>query len=135
MKVHYTLALCMLAGAALLVAAAVQGVHAQTKTPVSPIYLVVETDLMDIKKLTEYDVVAAPKIRASIRAFGGQLVVAPQQAEPVEGEAPKSRMQIIAWDSLEKMQAWRNSPEFKDARKIADKYAKYRSFTLVGLPQ
>jgi uncharacterized protein (DUF1330 family) len=134
MKVHYTLALSMLAGAA-LVGAAVQGVHAQAKTPVASIYLVLETDLMDIKKLTEYDVVAAPKISASIRAYGGQRIVAPQQAEPVEGEAPKSRMQIVAWESLDKMQAWRNSPEYKDARKIADKYAKYRSFTLVGLPQ
>ncbi len=134
MKVHYTLALSMLAGAA-LAAAAIQGVHAQAKTPVSPLYLVVETDLTDIKKLTEYDVVAGSKILASIRAFGGQMVALGQQAEPVEGEAPKSRMTIIAWDSLEKMQAWRNSPEFKDARKIADEYAKYRSFTLVGLPQ
>jgi uncharacterized protein (DUF1330 family) len=73
---------------------------------------------------------------ASVRTFGGRLVVSRlQQAEPVEGEVPKSRIGIIAWDSLEKMQAWRNSPEYKDARKIGDMYAKYRPYTLVGLPQ
>jgi uncharacterized protein (DUF1330 family) len=131
MKIPYTLALSILAGAA-VAAAAVHGLHAQVKTL---IYLVEETDLTDIKNLNEYDVVAGPKILASVRAFGGQMVAPPQQAAPVEGEAPKSRIKIFAWDNLEKMQAWRNSPEYKDARKIADKYAKYRSFTLVGLPQ
>jgi uncharacterized protein (DUF1330 family) len=132
MKIHYAVALSMLAGAA-LAAAAVQALHAQAKTP---IYLVTETDLTDIKKMTEYDVAYGPKMTASVRTFGGRLIVSRlQQAEPVEGEVPKSRIGIIAWDSLEKMQAWRNSPEYKDARKIGDMYAKYRSYTLVDVPQ
>jgi len=42
---------------------------------------------------------------------------------------------LSQWDSMEKIQAWRNSAEYKEARKIADKYAKFRAFTVEGLPQ
>jgi hypothetical protein len=33
------------------------------------------------------------------------------------------------------MQAWRDSAAFKDARKIADKYAKFYAFTVEGVVQ
>jgi uncharacterized protein (DUF1330 family) len=39
------------------------------------------------------------------------------------------------WDSLEQIQAWYNSPEYKEARKIGEKYAKFRSFAVDGVPQ
>jgi heme-degrading monooxygenase HmoA len=38
-------------------------------------------------------------------------------------------------DSLDAVQVWRNSDEFKDARKIGDKYAKFRAFAIEGLAQ
>jgi len=53
----------------------------------------------------------------------------------VEGEAPKSRVVLQAWDSVESIQAWRNSPQYKEARKIGDKYAKFRAFAVEGVPQ
>ena len=53
----------------------------------------------------------------------------------VEGDAPKSRVVLQAWDSIESIQAWRNSPQFKEARKIGDKYAKFRAFAVEGVPQ
>ncbi len=36
---------------------------------------------------------------------------------------------------MEKIEAWYNSTEYKEARKIGDKYAKFRSFAVEGLPQ
>jgi heme-degrading monooxygenase HmoA len=42
---------------------------------------------------------------------------------------------VIAFDSLEKIQAWRNSEAFKETRKIGDKYAKYCSYAIEGMPQ
>ena len=52
-----------------------------------------------------------------------------------DGEAPKSRVVIVKWDSLDKIQAWHSSPEFQENRKIGDKYAKFRSFAVDGVPQ
>jgi heme-degrading monooxygenase HmoA len=50
----------------------------------------------------------------------------------VEGDPPK-RVVIQVWDSLEKMQAWRNGADYTAARKIGDKYAAFRSYAVDGL--
>jgi heme-degrading monooxygenase HmoA len=42
---------------------------------------------------------------------------------------------IQQWESMEKIQAWRNSADYKKAREIGNKYAKFRAFTVEGLPQ
>jgi len=53
----------------------------------------------------------------------------------LEGTAPKPRVAIQQWDSLENAQAWRNSADYKEARKIGDKYATFRAYVVEGLPQ
>jgi alpha-glucosidase (family GH31 glycosyl hydrolase) len=42
---------------------------------------------------------------------------------------------VLVWDNMEQLQAWRNSADFKEARKIGDKYAKFRSFAIEDPPQ
>ncbi len=51
-----------------------------------------------------------------------------------DGEAPK-RAVVQVWDSMEKIQAWRNNPEYKELRKTGEKYATFRSFAIEALPQ
>ena len=123
-----TIGLAMLAGAA-LGAAGMQGLHAQAKPPV---YLVTEIDVTNLDAYTkEY----APKAQALIKASGGRLVAAGQNVTTLEGEPAKARVAVTVWDSMEKIRAWRNSAEFKDNRKTGEKLAKFRSFTVEGLPQ
>jgi heme-degrading monooxygenase HmoA len=50
------------------------------------------------------------------------------------GDPPK-RVAVHVWDSIEKIQAWRNSPEFKELEKIGAKYAKFREYAVQGVPQ
>jgi uncharacterized protein (DUF1330 family) len=115
-------------------AAMVQGLHAQA-TP--PVYYVTEIDLSDPEAYAnEY----LPKAQELIKAGGGQYVASggPGSSGKVtgfEGEAPKSRVVILKWDSLDKIQAWRSSPEFQENRKIGDKYAKFRSFAVDGMQE
>jgi hypothetical protein len=45
------------------------------------------------------------------------------------------RVTINAWDSIEQMRAWRNGADYKAARQIGDKYAKFRAFVVEGVPQ
>jgi uncharacterized protein (DUF1330 family) len=128
MKTRYTVTLAMLAGFG-LGAVAVQGLHAQAKPP---IYYIAEIDVSNIDAYTkEY----SPIAQATIKAAGGRLLAAGQNVTSVEGAPPTKRVAIQSWDSLEKMQAWRNSAEYKKAREIGDKYAKFRAFTVEGLPQ
>jgi uncharacterized protein (DUF1330 family) len=128
MKTRYTVTLAMLAGAA-LGGLAVQGLHAQAKPPV---YQVAEIDVTNLDAYTkEY----APKAQATIKQYGGHLLAVGQDITAFEGAPPAKRVAIQQWDSLDKIKAWRNSPEYKQAREIGDKYAKFRSWAIVGLAQ
>jgi uncharacterized protein (DUF1330 family) len=115
-------------------AIAVQGLHAQA-TP--PIYYVGEIDVTDPEGYTnEY----LPKARAIIEASGGRYLATggPGSQATVtgfDGDAPKARVVILMWDSLDQIKAWRESPEFQANRKIGEKYAKFRSYAVEGLAQ
>jgi len=128
MKTRSIAALALLAGAA-IGAVAVQGLHAQTKAPV---YVVTETDISDLDAFQkEY----LPVVQPTIKAAGGRRVAAGQNIVVLEGPSPGTRVAINEFDSLEAVQAWRASADFKAARKIGDKYAKFRAFAVEGIPQ
>jgi uncharacterized protein (DUF1330 family) len=126
MKTHYAVALAMLAGFG-LGTVAVQGLHAQAKPPV---YSVTEIDIADQAAYATY----VPKTQAAIKAAGGKILAA-GGITTIEGEPPKPRVVIQQWDSLEKLQAYRNSAAFKDLLPIREKVAKFRSFVVEGVPQ
>jgi uncharacterized protein (DUF1330 family) len=124
MRSHLTVALSMLAGAA-IGAVAVQGLHAQAKPPV---YQITE---IDPGNLDAYVKDYVPRAQAVIKAAGGRLVAA-GHATAVEGEAPKPRVVVTTWDSADKFQAYRNSAAFKELVPVREKLAKFRSFTVEG---
>jgi uncharacterized protein (DUF1330 family) len=134
MNTRYKMGLAMVAGLS-LGAAAVQGLHAQAKPPV---YFVAEVDVMDPEA---YGKEYAPKAQALIKSHGGKFLAIggtaganAKQITGFDGQAPK-RAVVQVWDSMEKLQAWRNDPEYKKLREIGDKYAKFRSFAIEGTPQ
>jgi uncharacterized protein (DUF1330 family) len=120
-----TVALAMVVSFA-LGALAVQGLHAQTKPPT---YYISEIDVTNPEGyLKEY----APRQGALIRESGGRYLVAGGKTTLFDGDAPKSRVVITAWDNIDKIQAWRSSAAYKELRQIGDKYAKFRSFAVEG---
>jgi uncharacterized protein (DUF1330 family) len=132
---HITLGLAMIASAA-VGAAAVQSLHAQAKPPV---YLI---GAIDVSNSEAYGKEFAPKAQTSIKAAGGRFIaiggaggaLASGQVTALDGEAPK-RAVIISWDSLEKAKAWYNSAEYQEVLNIGQKYAKFNTFVIEGLPQ
>ena len=128
MKPNYKIAVAMLAGVA-LGALAIQGLHAQAKPPV---YYVAE---IDVSNLDAYTKEYAPKAQASIKAHGGRLIAVGQNAMGFDGAPPAKRVAIQQWESLEKIKEWHNSADYKQAREIGEKYAKFRSWAIEGLPQ
>jgi uncharacterized protein (DUF1330 family) len=132
---NYRIGMVLLAGVA-MGGLAVEGLHAQSKAPV---YYVSEIDVHDVDAYAkEY----APKAQAIIKAAGGRFVAVGGVASNstgnltvFDGVAPK-RMTISVWDSVEKIKAWRASPEFADIRKVGQKYATFsRSVAIEGVPQ
>ena len=128
MKTRFAAALALLAGAA-IGAVAVQSLHAAANPPA---FVVTEIDIAD---LDAYQKDYVPLAQASVKASGGRLVAAGQKIVALEGAPPGTRVAINQFDSLEAVQAWRNSAQYKEARKIGDKYGKFRAFAIEGLPQ
>jgi uncharacterized protein (DUF1330 family) len=128
MKTRSAAALALMAGFA-IGAVAVQGLHAAGSAPA---YVVTEVGISD---LDAYQKEYVPLAQASIKASGGRLVAAGQNIVVYEGPSPGTRVAINRFDNLDAVQAWRNSDQFKEARKVGDKYAKFRAFAIEGLPQ
>jgi uncharacterized protein (DUF1330 family) len=125
MKPHCTIALAMLAGFGLGVVA-VQSLHAQAKPP---IYMIADNDVTNPEGYAkEYLPLAQP----TIKAHGGRYVAA-GKGTAIDGEPPKGRVVVLVWDSMEQLLGWRNSPEYVAARKIGEKYAKFRTFAVEGV--
>ena len=129
MNRYLSLAIAMLAGGA-LGAAAVEGLHAQAKPPV---FQVTEIDV-SAANVDAYIKEYAPKAQALIKASGGRPLAGTQNVTTLEGAAPARRVAITQWDSLEKLQAYRATAEFKNLRATTgDKLAKFRSFAVEGM--
>jgi uncharacterized protein (DUF1330 family) len=128
MKTKYAVALAVIVGIG-FGAIAVEGLHAQAKPPV---YQITEIDVTNQEAyMKEY----VPRAQAVIKAAGGRFLAVGGKVTVFEGAPPKARVVVQAWDSVEKIQAYRSSKEFKEVRKVGDKYAKFRSYAIEGLPQ
>ena len=128
MKTQYTAALAIIAGFG-LGAVAVESLHAQAKPPV---YYIVE---IDVTNPAAYAKEYVPRASAGTKAAGGRVLVQGGKVTLIEGQPPKGRVVVQVWDSIEKVQAWRNSKEFKEVREIGKKYATFRTYAVEGVSQ
>jgi uncharacterized protein (DUF1330 family) len=126
MKTYYLIGLSLVAGAA-LGAAAVQSLHAQAR-PLA--YVVGEINVTDPEgfkndfgPIARKALAEAPGYRALV--LGGKVV-------PIQGDAPKARVIINVFDNLDAAVQAYNSPDFKAAKKIGDKYATFRTYAVEG---
>jgi len=128
MKTQYTVALAVVAGFG-LGAVAVESLHAQAKPPV---YYIAEVDVTNPQGYAKEYV---PLVVSLTKAASGRILAQGGKITVFDGQPPKPRVVVQVWDSIEKVQAWRNSKEYKDARKIGDKYATFRTYAVEGLAQ
>ena len=123
MKTRYTVALSMIAGAA-LGATAIQGLHAQAKK----VYFITEAQILDQAGIGAYNT----HVQEVLKKAGGDLVVS-DKVTAVLGDAPAQRVAISEWGSAEKVQAWLNSAERKGLATQRDKVLKFtRQYIVEG---
>ena len=122
MKTRYTVALSVLAGA-VLGAGAIQILHAQAKPPA---YVVAEVDISNQEAFIKEFAPVAQKALAT--GAGYQAIARGNKTVSIEGAAPKSRIVINHFASLDDALKAYNSAAYKDARKIGDKYATFRIY-------
>ncbi len=125
MKAKYNIALAMI-GSFALGAAAVQGLHAQSKPPA---YVIAEINVTDKDGYVKEFLPVAAK---AIQDAGGKYVVRGGKAVSLQGAPPAARVVVTQYESLDKAQAWWDSPARKDADAIGEKYATFRIFAVEG---
>jgi uncharacterized protein (DUF1330 family) len=106
MNQRIALGLTLLTGIA-IGATAIQGLHAQAKPPT---YAVIAVRKMNDAEAFKTVIAKGP---AAAEAFGGKFVARTDQVTSLDG-APPVRFVMIAFDSVEKAQAWHNSAAEKE---------------------
>jgi uncharacterized protein (DUF1330 family) len=128
MKTHATVGLAMLTGFA-IGAAAVHGLHAQARPPA---YVVSE---IDVANPDAYGKEYVPLAQKALRESGQKVLASGGKTAAISGEPPRSRIVLSVFDNMDKAKAAYTSPDYLEARKVGDKYAKLRIFVVEGVPQ
>lgn len=127
MKTNHKLALAVLAGMLIGLAGAMV-IHAQ-QTKTAPGYVIAEVDVHDASTFAKY----GAKVPDTLKPYGGHYLVRGGKIEGVEGQAPKDRFVVIAFDSAEKAKAWENSAEYEAIKPIRHSSATSRVFIVEGV--
>jgi uncharacterized protein (DUF1330 family) len=127
MRMRYLTALSLAAGVT-LGAVAMQALHAQAP-PLA--YVVGEINVTDPEGFAkEFGPIAR---KALAKAPGYRALVLGGKVVSIQGDAPiKARVIINVFDSLDAAVQAYNSPDFKSAKRIGDKYATFRTYAVEG---
>jgi uncharacterized protein (DUF1330 family) len=128
MKTRCTVALSIFAGVA-VGAAAVQALHAQAKPSA---YVIAEIDVTNVEP---YDKEYVPPAAKAVTDGGGKYIVRGGRTVALYGEPPKPRIAVMVFESMDKAQAAFDSPAYKAAKTLGDKYATFRVYAVEALPQ
>jgi len=126
MKANRKLAMALIVGVA-AGGAIMQGLHAQAKPPV---YVVV--DLFDITDPDGFKAIPPLSGPETLTPFGGRYVIRTEKITALDGTPPK-RFVVIAFDSVEKAQAWKASESTKKVDVIRHKTTKSSQFLVDGM--
>jgi uncharacterized protein (DUF1330 family) len=126
MKSNRKLALAVLIGMAIGIAGAT-AIHAR-QMKMAPGYVIAEVDVTDPATFQKY----AEKTPGTMAPFNGHYIIRGGKTNSIEGEPPK-RFVVIEFESMEKAQAWEDSPAYDAIKPIRHSSAKSRVFIAEGV--
>ena len=126
MKTYYAVGSGMLVGA-VMGAAAVQSLHAQSKPPA---YVISE---IDVTNPDAYEKEFVPLANKALAESGQKRLASGGKTISLAGAPPASRVVVSVFETLEKAQAAYTSPAYIEARKIGDKHGRLRIFAVEGI--
>ena len=124
----------LLAGLAAIVTSGIglTAIHAQAPSkPTAPAYYIAEFELTDPEGIRPY----SAGVAATFEPFGGRFIVRGGEIAGLEGERPKGRLVVIAFDSMEKAHAWYNSAEYQRLKPIRQRSGNSRTYIVEGTPK
>ena len=124
------LAAVAIAGLALLATRSDRVMASEAKSASAPAYYVAEFAVTDPEGMKPY----SAGVEATFKPYGGHFIVRGGKTLSLEGVAPKRRRVVIEFASVEKAQAWYNSAEYTELRKIRQRSAKTDVYLIEGVP-
>ena len=94
-----------------------------------PAYYVAEFEVTDPEGMKPY----SAQVESTFKPYGGHFIVGGGKTISLEGVAPKRRRVVIEFASVEKAQAWYNSVEYTELRKIRQRSAKTDVYLIEGV--
>jgi uncharacterized protein (DUF1330 family) len=104
---------------------------AQDGSAAGPAYYVADFELSDSEAIKPY----SANVESTFKPFGGRFIVRGGDPVPLEGQSPKGRLVVIQFDTMEKAQAWYNSPAYAQLRPIRQKAGHSNIYIVQGLVQ
>lgn len=75
----------------------------------NPAYFVIDVKINDPERIKPYQA----EVEKTFTAFGGKRIVAGGRVDVVEGDAPRGRIVIVQFPSMEQAHAWHESPGYQ----------------------
>lgn len=94
-----------------------------------PAYFILEIDIHDMEGMKPY----LEKVGATVAAFAPTSLVNGSTIDPLEGAAPKGKVVVLRFDSMEKARAWYDSPAYREILGHRLAAADNRAFLVEGL--
>jgi uncharacterized protein (DUF1330 family) len=96
----------------------------------APAFYIAEFEATDPEGVRPY----SARVASTFEPFGGRFIVRGGAVAALEGEAPRGRLVVIAFDSMERAQSWYNSAAYQALRPIRQRSGHSRTFIIEGLP-
>jgi len=90
--------------------------------------IIVDIEVTDPVRYEDYKRLAS----AAIAAHGGRYLVRGGKSEVLDGEWTPRRLVVLEFDSFEKAKAWRESPEYAEAKKVREECARSNMIVVEG---
>jgi uncharacterized protein (DUF1330 family) len=91
--------------------------------------IIVDIEVTDPVRYEDYKRLAS----AAIAAHGGRYLVRGGKTEVLDGEWTPRRLVVLEFDSFEKAKAWRESPEYGQAKKVRETCARANMIVVEGV--
>jgi len=94
-----------------------------------PGLIIVDIEVTDPVRYEDYKRLAS----AAIAAHGGRYLVRGGRSEVLDGEWTPRRLVVLEFESVEKAKAWRDSPEYAEAKKVRESCANVNMIVVEGV--
>ena len=94
-----------------------------------PALIIVDIEVLDPVRYEDYKRLASD----TIAAHGGRYLVRGGKSEVLDGEWQPRRLVVLEFDSMERAKAWRDSPEYAEAKKVRDRCARANMIVVEGV--